>query len=509
MRRKTTASLAALLLLAVCRPARAQERAGLFLPLDSRADRALRWAVDAGALPRLDPLMRPWSLADARAALSSVDTAAAAPPVRSAVRWAANALDDFSDSLTLDVEGGLSAYRHAGRDFVREAGERGIGPALGVRGQLATGPWTLVVNPAFNERWRDDPEFTGYRGGPVTGRMIEAYASLGGRAGWLVLGRMARNWGPASLDGLLLSAIAAPGDQLAGSLRFGRLSLTSIAQRLDDRDTLATVPVQRWFLAHRLAIRLGEGSWLALTETGVYGGRGAGFDLAMHAPLNLALLSQFNEGQNLNTLLGADAAVRLPGRARLEASGFLDDIQVNDSALTDHRPTAYGLTIGLAVPVPHTPLHADLRYLRVSSLAYRNSFNPDLIYAVRDVGIGQDAADFDVLRLRLGWKPALELEVFGEVLQLRQGSADFRQPFPSDSVLALPGQGFLVAPVRHATLARVAGVADFRGIGIGGTLGVLRALGGGTTGVASIDIRLRLDALHRRAGIRPALDPVR
>ena len=493
-------------LCALCAPLRAQ---GPFIPLDSRADRAVRWAVDTGALPSLDPLTRPWRLAAARDALTQADTSSSGAAERAAVRWAAEAVAALADSVQAIVEAGVSAYRDGGSEPIRFAGASGVSTALGVRLQAGTGPWVVVVNPAFDERWRDDPTFTGYRGGPVTGRMVEAYLAVSGRTGELAFGRMARNWGPASIDGFQLSSLAAPGDQLAGTLRFGRFAITSVAQRLDDRDTLASVRYHRFFVAHRLTMRLGAGSWVALTETGVYGGYGSGFDLAMHAPLNLALLSQYNEGQNLNTLLGAEAAIRLPSRMRLELSGFLDDIQVDDSVLTDSRPTSYGLSAGLIVPLAELPLHLDLRYARVSSLAYRNSFDTQLVYSVRDIGIGRNASDFDEARLRLSWKASPPTDVFAEAVYLRQGSYDFRQPFPSDSVLALPGKGFLVAPVAHAVMARVSGVSEWsNGLSVAGSLGVLRTLAGATRPVATLTVRMRFDARRMRTGgAFPALAP--
>lgn len=468
-------------------------RSAAWIPLGSHADRALLWALDAGALPRLDPLTRPWRLAAARAALETADT------TLDATRWARDAVAALDDTTALVAEAGLSAYRDGGSEPMRAAGASGIALGGGLRAQIGGRNWVAVANPAFDDRWRDDPTYTGYRGGPVTGRLIEGYLALTGAVGDVSFGRMARNWGPASVAGLQLSSIAAAGDQIAGALRYGRFELLAIAQRLDDRDTLAAVRYQRWFVGHRLVMRLGEASWLALSETGVYGGPGAGFDPAMHLPVGLALLNEINDGRDFNALLGADAAIRLPGRARLELAGFIDDIQVDDSALTDERPASYGLSAGVVLPLGRLPLHLDVRYTRIASLAYRNSFEPHLLYGVKDIGIGRNAADFDESRVRLSWKPAARLDVLAEVTYLRQGSYDFRQPFPPDSVLAQPGQGFLVAPVRHASMGRVAGIAELaNGLGLRGELGVVRTLTGSSRGIASAAVSFCLNALTRR-----------
>ncbi len=488
--------------------AAAQE--GPFVPIGSRVDRVVVWALDAGALPSLDPLTRPWRLGAVRAALARADTIAGSRAA-AAVRWAADAIHAAADSQLVVIEVAASAYRHGGRDPYRAAGPSGAALAGGIRAYVVRGPLLATLSPAVDNSLRDDPSFTGYRGSEVVGRMQEAYVAVVGADADLSIGRMARNWGPLAFEGLLLSPSAYSGDQLAGSLRAGRFELTSLAQRLDDRDTLAAVPYRRWFLAHRLTVRLGRHAWLSAYETGVYGGPGQGFDPAMHAPLNLALLSQFNEGQNLNAMLGADLSLPVPGRGRFDLSAFLDDIQVDDSALTDQRPTSYGLTVAWVFPVAASPIHLTVGYTRVSSLAYRNSFDPQLIYAIRDVGMGRNASDYDQALLRVAWRSSPWWEVAAEVSHLRQGNYDFRQPFPDDSTLARPGQGFLVSPVRRATGGRIAFLGEVRpGVEARVELVGVRTLAGVTEGSARAGLRLRYDVLARRpGGSLPALDGAR
>ncbi|HWO88537.1 MAG TPA: hypothetical protein VNL98_05245 [Gemmatimonadales bacterium] len=369
-----------------------------------------------------------------------------------------------------------------------------------------------VAAPAFDNRLKDDPEYTGYTPRVISGRMQEAYLHLGGSQGDVHWGRYARQWGPALFDGLLISPTAYSTETIGATLRVWRLRLESFTGRLSDSDSLAAVPVQRWLIAHRLAADLGRGVWLALVETGVYGGRGAGFDPVLSAPFNLALLSDFNDspgGTGFNGFLGADLSVPLSRSVRVEAGGFLDDIQVDDDTLTDRRPASYGLSVSATRSFARAPLLISLGYTRVSALAYRNSFNPELRWAQRDVGLGRNFSDYDQVLLRAEWRPAQTWSTVLDLSYIRQGAGDFRQIFPPDSVLAQPGQGFLIRPVHRMPGVRITVVGAPRpGVEIGAELGATRDGAGRSELVAGVRLNLRADLLRQRWGAAlPALLP--
>jgi hypothetical protein len=367
---------------------------------------------------------------------------------------------------------------------------------------VSAGPITAVVNPAFENRLRDDPDFRGEITQTIAGRMQSAYVAVAGSAFALSVGRLARNWGPADDDGLLVSPAAYSRDALLGSIRFGRLTLTSFAERLEDWDSTLTgqsSPFSRYAFGHRLSIELGRGAWLSLHEAGVYGGPGRGFELVIHSPLNLALLSEFNDGVDANIFLGADVAVPFGGGWRAEAEGFLDDIQVdNDPArISDRRPTSYGATVLVRWAAPSRPLQVALVYTRVTSLAYRNQFNASQEYSLQRVGLGRNYSDYDQGLVRVEYRPSRDAGLQAEAGFLRQGSGDFRQPFPTDSVLALPGQGFLVAPVRSAFITRISGT-----VRVAGAMDLRAEIGRDGAGgmIAGASAGLTFDVVRRRLG---------
>lgn len=488
--------------LLLARPARlaAQDRAGPWVPIGSQLDRDVRWAIDAGAL-RLNPLVRPFRLAAVRAAVYAADTGQLAPAARRALVWVNDRLRPASDSAVFAVELAAQTYSNARRETFRTGGRPGTNAAVGVWASYTDGAFVAVLNPALEERLRGDPEFTGEKTTEVAGRVQAAYVALTGRRGDVLVGRVARHWGPGLFDALLLSSIPYAFEGFSGALRVGRFELTSVAQRLGTVHDTNQVGYNRYFFAHRLDVRLGTDAWLGLVETGVYGGRGQGFEPALHAPLNLALASQFNDSIDVNVMVGADVAVRIGPHLRLEASGFLDDIQTDRVLLTDRRPTSYGATAILHAALPGAPVHTALGYTRVSSLSYRNSFEPLYEYSQFHVGLGRNFSDYDQWLLRLSARPARRWSMLLDIAYFRQGSGDFRQPFPSDSVLATPGQGFLVAPVQRFPAARaVIDLEPRTGVAMTGELGFTRGASGKPETIAWVSARITLDVLHRRIG---------
>lgn len=498
-------ALAAAALLASAAPAlSAQDYAGPLVPLGSRLDRFVSWAIADGALTGVDPLARPYRLAAVRRAVALQDTLALAPSGRRAFEWLREALAAFDAPTLVVAEGAYEAYRNARRDTFRPGGGRGAYPAFGVWVSMAAGPFTAVLSPALEGRLWDDPEYTGVKDKRVVGRMQTAYVAVSGARGDLVLGRMARDWGPGLFGGLVLSPSAYAYDALSGALRIGRFELSALAQQLDagpDTAGAPGVPFNRFLFAHRLGIDLGRGVWLALYETGVYGGPGAGFRPAFHNPLNLGLLSELNDGLGVNVLVGGDLSARLSDRVLVGASGFIDDIQIDRTTLRDRRPTSYGFTTLGRYSLPKAPVHLALGYTRVASLSYRNEKDVRFVYALRGVGIGRNFADYDQWLLRAEARPAPAWYVAADLSWLRQGAGDFRLPFPSDSILALPGQGFLVAPAHTARAARVTVGAEPRaGLELRGEFGITQRLGGGTLAIASASAHVRLDLIARALG---------
>ena len=489
----------ALLLAVILGSAPLLAQAGPWVPIGSRLDGLALWLSDEGGLRSLDPLTRPWRLAAVRQAAAGQDSLALRPSAQQVLGWLRAELVRAADSSAVTVELGAAAYRDGRRETFREGGASGGGAMGGIWASLSRGPLVAVINPAFEQRLKDDPEFTGNIDRFTAGRLQTAYVAATGSLGDVVLGRMARQWGPALFQGLQLSPSAYAQDQLTAAVRLGHFELSTLAQRLDD-SAAAPVPINRYFFAHRLTINAGRGVWLAFSETGTYGGPGRGFEPAFFAPLGLALLAEVNETRRVNAMWGAELHAPL-GRGLVFATQLvIDDIQVDNDTLTDKRPSSGGFTATLGGRLPGAS-HWTLGYTRVGALTYRNSADPWEVYALQGVGLARNFSDYDQAMLRVETRPAPAWTAALDLSYIRQGSGDFRQPFPPDSVLALPGQGFLVDPVRYAPAARLTFAGEpWRGVMVNGELGVNGAATGAARGIAALSVSLQFDALRGAFG---------
>lgn len=478
------------------------------MPIGSRLDQLAGWLIAEGGLERVDPLTRPYRLAALRRAAAAQDTALLSAAGRRAFGWLEAELAAVADSTAVVCELGEALYRNGRRDSFRQGGTPGAGAMGGVWVSLTRGPWVVVFNPAFENRLRDDPEYTGKKDRFIAGRLQTGYVALTGERGDLFFGRASRNWGANLFQGLQLSPSAYSTDMLSGTLRIGRFELTTIAQRLDDYDTTSAVPIGRYFLAHRLSVRAWRGAWIALTETGVYAGPGRGFEPAFHAPLNPGLLSEFNEQRDVNLMWGAELHARLGHGLTLDGQGVIDDIQIDRGALEDRRPWSGGFTLVVSAALPRSPMHASVGYTQVRSLTYRNSSAGYDVYAAGGVGIARNFSDYDQVLVRLERRLSARTHVALDGSYLRQGSGDLRLPFPPDTVLAGGGQGFLVAPVRHGAGVRLSAAAEpLNGILVSGELGLNGKLGGGAETIAALALHVRFDAVRRSfGGALPALE---
>ncbi len=109
---------------------------------------------------------------------------------------------------------------------------------------------------------------------------------------------------------------------------------------------------------------------------------------------------------------------------------MLDDIQVDNTSVTDQKPTSYALTLGAKGALARASWSAF--YTRVANLTYRNEddFQVPLFHGI---GTGRNFADYDQATLRLGAVVAGAL-VAPEVTLVRQGEGDPRlaHPLPPD-----------------------------------------------------------------------------
>jgi hypothetical protein len=473
--------LALLVFLVLPSAARAQRVA--YIPLDDPAMATIDALVARGALRTLSSIDRPYYAAAVRdAAADALDFAdrfhakLVAPrawyeqAIASGQRYAGPDVRIHRCESTINARPGVTDVRCVGGGDGMRAGDASIeldpfvtAQTTGSR-ELLLGSEDKSAEPGGDVRFgldaenvggiarlridralKRDPEFAGKKDRSVAARMEEAY--VGGRWRYVALatGRVARNWGPAPLGGLQVGHYADSYDHLY--LRFGTdaLNLSSIVARLDDM-TLGTDSVaQRYFTAHRLAMR-----WRALdvaaSEAIVYGGKARGFEPSLANPLSVLDLAQYTDHQSMNVNYGLDVALRTAGRGYYAAQFLLDDFQIDKCNPNCKEPSSTGLSVVAEAVPTGTAARAFGSYTRVTNLTYRAP-NAWERYSYLGLGLGRGQSDYDELRAGVELAPPAGGPLRLYVATRRQGQGDYRLPFP--------------APVDYATTPAIfAGVVE-------------------------------------------------
>jgi hypothetical protein len=434
-----------------------------YLPLGHWAMPYAEHLIAAGVIEDPSPLTRPLRRADLLRALAAADTLTLGPATIATLRLLRTALGGRSRGSHLAIAGGIGAgaANYSRRDqlsAIDSVGPRQSGAGHGTFNadldlELVTDHLVAVTHPLLDTRLKYDPDWFGKRDRAIAGRTAESYLDAQWRLVDVFFGRLDRNWGPAGIQGLLLSENPYGLDHFALAVGTGKLRLEAIATQLDDRSDSGRV-VHRFMAQHRLLVRPGRWS-LAVWEGSVLSGRDRSFEPWYLNPLNLGILEQVNNGGNVNSFVGADFERR--GDVTTFGQLLLDDIQVDRTAASDKKPTSYALTLGVRGGVGAGAAWRAY-YTRVTNLTYRNEDSLQ-VPLYHTLGTGRDFADYDQATITLGLLARPGLLLIPEVTYLRQGEGDPRLPHPP--VTAYPTtptifQGVVERTVRLALGGRYA-----------------------------------------------------
>jgi hypothetical protein len=442
-----------------------------YVPLTHWATPYLEQLIARGAIADPTPLTRPFVQADVVRVLTAADTARLGGAERRIVRAILVALGrpsaDGKPWARVDGNVAATGASHARRDALRAAGPGHATAAGGLALQALLGPVALVTHPYFDTRLKWDPDYDGKQDRFIAGRNAEAYVDARWRFGELFFGSLDRNWGPAALEGLIVSPSPYSYDQLAVTLGTRRIQLQGIVTQLDDRPDTSGAPNHRFFVAHRLLWRPSAATTLGLWEGAIAAGPARTLEPWFANILNVGLLVEYDRNVKVNSLLGVDVEFRLRG-VKLFAQALLDDIQIDRQAPGDSEPPSYGVTLG-AETVVHGVVLTGF-YTQVANLTYRTP-NPAEAVESRLVGLGRNFSDYDQLTLRAGVLTGPGILLQPEATLLRQGEGDFRRPYPP--VAAYGTTPTLFAGVVERTVRLALGAAWQRGAwGVSGNGGV-------------------------------------
>jgi len=219
------------------------QQASAYVPLDDWTMPYVEHLIATGAIADPAPLTRPLRRADVVRALEAADTARLSSAAAATLRRLRAALGSEPRQPHFRVAGGVGAAvaNYARRDplaAIDSTGPRQAGSGHGTGNadlafELATGHVVATTHLELDTRLKYDPDWFGKKDRAIAGRTAEAYVDAQWRLGEVFFGRLDRNWGPAGIQGLLLSANPYGLDHFAVSVGSARLHLEAIATQLD------------------------------------------------------------------------------------------------------------------------------------------------------------------------------------------------------------------------------------------------------------------------------------
>ncbi|MDX2207538.1 MAG: hypothetical protein SFU57_07830 [Gemmatimonadales bacterium] len=319
------AGLAVLLAGAV---AEAHAQASLYVPADDPKLPLLEHLIRRGDVVDPTPMVRPFRRSEVLAALRAANVVDPDSPfawqeqmdggeirkarlIQSLIEyWGEPELGDTLAGWSFAIEAGAQGYTTPRRDLLHPVDGDDVEPYFEVGASLVHGPFAIASRAIADRRLFADPDWTGRKteaNGYLVYRFPEAYVSMQGKYGELLLGVLTRNWGPVGDPGLSISDIRYPQGEIGVRIGTGRIRLLASAQPLTDGATNDGQRIERGFFAHRLSVQLSRTLNLALWETAVVGRQDRGFDSRFtNIAAPLILLRTFGFDDDLNTMTGID-----------------------------------------------------------------------------------------------------------------------------------------------------------------------------------------------------------
>ncbi len=505
--RRFGAVVGVLLVLVAGRPTTVQAQGSPYIPIDDPRLARFERLVDRGAIADPSPLVRPFTEAQAVAALRALHRRASAADSAEArsllVQWTR---PDTSYWGRVDLALGVQAYTHARRDPLHPAGPDRARPFGSLEFVGVFGP--IVAHAQLNgeNRLRDDPDWpSNITGAHIPSKVVYRYPVEYISAQWpvasLFLGQISREWGPRGVAGIPLSGWGYPYHHLAFNVGTRDLRLQEVIAQLEDQFDSTGQRIHRYQVAQRVGMQVTPSVHLALWQTAVVAGVDRSLSTRWITPLGVMFLGNtLSIGDEANLMFGGDGRIVLRNGMSLEGQVAIDDWRWFAQGDSSARPNRWAFTGSVMGPLGSRGSWRAL-YTQVSTYAFRTT-KPEEDYLNVGVGLGRQFVDGDQLTVTTSWPFRHAWTFTPEATLLRQGEATITSAYPDITGKA----GFLSGTV--ATTGRLGlGVRGQEGhVRVVGSLGVNRTWNAdhvvgrqATTVVAQLEATLRIG---RRGALR-------
>jgi hypothetical protein len=419
-----------------------------YVPIDDIAYSYIDALMSRGSLSELSALERPYTTGAIRAAADSALAHSPSQRMRGYLETLERSLARYELRKPGETDSAALPFRAKATFDIYETVQSSARQELmladvrhsyttGVAGYFVFGAGSLAggVRAILDNRLNNDPDFHGKQDRSIAGRTQDGYVGGQWKYAQIALGRVARNWGPRSLDGLQLSGAPYTYDHVYARFGTDRLHISTVVTKLENIVVNTSGDqASRFFSIHRLSYRKGryEG---ALSEGFVYSGVGRSYEMSLVNPFNVFALSWRDEGLDGNLSMGFENSWNAGRFGTYGAHIYLDDFQLDKCDTTCNEPNSYAFSL----TADGLPLAGDQRwfasYTRVTNLAYHTP-NPAERYSIHEIGLGRAYSDYDEARVGadLAILPRTPLKLY--FAHRRQGEGDYRADYPPVSQYA-------------------------------------------------------------------------
>ncbi len=417
------------------RPSNAAAQGSPYIQLDDPRMARFELLVDRGVIPDPTPLVRPFTEAQAVAALRALSPRATA----SDSAQAASLLKLWTPPDTVywgrvEFALGVQAATHARRDPVHPAGDGGVWPFGSLEFLGVFGPIVAHAELYGENRLNDDPDWPANITGAtipseLTYRYPVAYVSAQWKPAELFIGQLSREWGPRGVPGIPLSGWGYPYYHGAFNIGTRDLRLQGVVAQLEDWADTSGQVIHRYQVAHRLGFQVTPKINLALWQTAIIAGVDQTLNARWITPVGVMFLGNtLSSGDEAQLMFGGDGRIVLNNGVAFEGQVAIDDFRWFAQGDTTDRPNRWAFTMSAMGPLGSKGSWRAL-YTQVSTYALR-TYLPEQDYINIGVGLGRQFVDGDQLTFTTTWPVRTGWVVTPELTFLRQGEAEITDSFP-------------------------------------------------------------------------------
>lgn len=224
--------------------------------------------------------------------------------------------------------------------------------------------FTLKYSAYLDQRFKDDPFFTGYEWSGFQGYQEQMYISYFTSHIDFKFGRDYVKWGYGKGGRLFISDNSRPFDMLSLKLKSKFISLQTIISQLDEMYS-----AERYITAIRFELNPAKNIYLGVGQSALYGGEHQSLDFTLSNPLAFYSFTQNNDSKPLNGMIYFDAAWYLKNRYKFYGEFLIDDYQVDNEVKGDLEPNELAFILGLEV-IDFFYSHAFIEFTQVRNRTY-------------------------------------------------------------------------------------------------------------------------------------------